>query len=65
MYFAMDWTSLSPRPEMVITMIWSLRIEGASLIAWATAWELSMAGIIPSTRVRYLNASTASSSVIG
>ena len=37
--------SLSPRPEMVMTMLWSLPMVGASFLAWATAWADSMAGL--------------------
>jgi hypothetical protein len=37
--------------------------SGRIFRAWATAWELSRAGIIPSSLHRILNASTASSSV--
>ena len=43
----------------------SLPMVGASFIAWAMAWEDSMAGMMPSVRARYSKASTASSSVTG
>ena len=55
--------SLSPRPEIVITSIWSFFIVGASLMAYATACADSIAGIIPSVLARYSKAHTASSSV--
>ena len=40
--------SLSPRPDRLTRMVWSLRMLGASRSASATAWALSRAGIIPS-----------------
>lgn len=55
--------SLSPRPEMLMTMICSRPMEGASFRAQATAWADSMAGIMPSMRLMYAKASTASPSV--
>ena len=39
-------------------------IVGAISLAYATAWELSMAGMIPSVLERYSKAETAWSSVI-
>ena len=45
-------------------MILSFPIVGASFIAYAMAWALSIAGMIPSILESYSNASTASSSVI-
>ena len=54
--------SLSPRPEMEITMISSLAIVPARRRASATAWADSRAGMIPSARERYAGASIASSS---
>ena len=57
--------SWSPRPEMLMTMILSFPMAGASFMAWATAWADSMAGMIPSRRLRYSKASTASLSVTG
>ena len=54
---------MSPRPESVTTMILSFGIRGAAFITYASACEDSIAGIIPSVRERYSNASTASSSV--
>ncbi len=41
--------SLSPRPHMFITMIWSLGSPGAIFITWASAWLGSSAGMIPSS----------------
>lgn len=63
LYLAMAATSLSPRPERLITIRSSLERVGAISIAWATAWELSMAGMMPSVLERYSNAFTAWSSV--
>lgn len=48
--------SLSPRPEILITMVWSFRMVGASFIACATACADSIAGMMPSIRLRYSNA---------
>src|SRR6218665_1936579 len=57
--------SLSPRPDRFIRMISSLPIFGARLMTSAIAWLGSSAGMIPSTRVRSWNASSASWSMIG
>ena len=46
-------------------MIWSRPMVGASFMAWATAWADSMAGMMPSMRLVYSKAFTASSSVTG
>ena len=59
LYLAMAATSLSPRPERFTTMMSSLDIVGASSLAYATAWALSIAGMMPSVLERYSNASTA------
>src|SRR5690606_31053701 len=59
------WTSLSPRPERLTIMIWSLPMVGAIFTAWAMAWADSRAGMMPSTLVMSLKASSASSSRIG
>ena len=56
-------TSLSPRPERFTTIIWSSVIVFAFLNAYANAWALSIAGMIPSSRQSSLNACIASSSV--
>src|SRR5690606_21363277 len=56
--------SLSPRPDRFTSRIWSLRIVGASLMAWATAWLDSSAGMMPSVRHRRWKAASASSSVM-
>ena len=48
-----------------MTMILSFPMAGASFTAWATAWADSMAGMIPSVRLKYSKAPTASSSVTG
>ena len=45
-------TSLSPRPEIFTIIILSLSSFGALLITSARAWELSIAGIIPSFLVK-------------
>ena len=54
---------MSPRPERLTTMMSSLDMVGAISLAYATAWELSIAGIIPSVLDSYSKASTAWSSV--
>ena len=53
-------TSLSPRPHMFITMIWSRPIVGASLMTSASACAGSSAGMMPSSRVQSWKASSAS-----
>ncbi len=53
-------TSLSPLPESVTTMDWSLRIWGANFMAYAKACEDSKAGRMPSSLHSVRNASTAS-----
>src|SRR6266849_6722602 len=60
---ATDCMSLSPRPDKLTIMICSFDNCGASLIACATACELSSAGIIPSVSESSFNASSASASV--
>ena len=59
--------SLSPRPEMLMIMTgcsYPLALRSsAALYAPATAWELSIAGIMPSVSQRSLKALMASSSV--
>ena len=55
--------SLSPRPERFTRRTWSLRIVGASFVAYATAWLDSSAGMMPSIRQHSWKASSASSSV--
>lgn len=47
--FATVKMSLSPRPHMFITMIWSFGKVGAIFITWAKAWLGSSAGMIPSS----------------
>src|SRR5690606_10197878 len=56
--------SLSPRPDRLTTMMWSLGSVGARLNTSARAWELSRAGMMPSRRQHWWNAASASSSVI-
>ena len=46
-----------------ITITSSLSMSPAILMAWAIAWDDSIAGMIPSILDKYSNASTASSSV--
>ena len=46
-YLCTVLTSLSPRPERHTTIILSFSIVFAALIAYASACELSIAGIIP------------------
>ena len=41
--------SLSPRPHMFITIKWSLGFVGAIFMTWASAWEGSRAGMMPSS----------------
>ena len=55
--------SLSPRPDMLITIAWSGRIRGASLKAWTKACADSMAGMMPSVRMARPSASITSRSV--
>lgn len=57
-------TSLSPRPDSVTTMILSFGMVGATFMTYASAWDDSMAGMMPSVLDRYSKAWTASSSVI-
>ncbi|QKK09239.1 MAG: tetratricopeptide repeat protein [Planctomycetota bacterium] len=52
-------TSLSPRPEQLITTCSSSRISIARRMPSATAWAVSSAGMIPSARARCRNASSA------
>src|ERR1700730_14098062 len=58
-------TSLSPRPQRFMTMIWSLPMVGASLITSASACAGSSAGMMPSIRVQSWKAPSASLSVAG
>ena len=55
---------MSPRPDSVTTMILSFGMVGATFITYASAWDDSMAGMMPSVLDRYSKAWTASSSVI-
>jgi hypothetical protein len=55
---------LSPRPDSVTTMILSFGMVGATFMTYASAWDDSMAGMMPSVLDRYSKAWTASSSVI-
>ena len=55
--------SLSPRPDRLMIITWSLRIVGASFAAYATACELSSAGMIPSVSESNFSPSSASASV--
>ena len=55
---------MSPRPESVTTMILSVGMVGATFMTYASAWDDSMAGMMPSVLERYSKACTASSSVI-
>ena len=41
--------SLSPRPHIFITIKWSLGLVGAIFMTWASAWEGSRAGMMPSS----------------
>ena len=61
--FATICTSLSPRPESVTTTDSSGCVCGMSLSRYASACELSIAGMMPSTLERRWNASSASLSV--
>ena len=56
--------SLSPRPERLTSRIASFGSVGARLIASATAWLDSSAGMMPSKRQSASNAAIASSSLI-
>src|SRR5580700_548842 len=56
-------TSLSPRPERFTMMSESLLILGARTMHSATACALSSAGMMPSSRASFINASSALSSV--
>ena len=55
---------MSPRPDSVTTMILSFGMVGATFMTYASAWDDSMAGMMPSVLDRYSKAWTASSSVI-
>ena len=48
--FAAICTSLSPRPERQTTTMPSSFVSGISFSRYASAWELSMAGTMPSVR---------------
>src|SRR5438309_4882338 len=54
--------SLSPRPERLTKRMSDLDILGAILMASATAWADSSAGMMPSVRLRTRTASRASAS---
>ena len=58
-------TSLSPRPDRQMMMESSGSNSFAIFIAWATAWALSIAGIMPSSRQSSISASIASSGYTG
>jgi hypothetical protein len=61
--FAIVCTSLSPRPDRFTSIILSLAMSRASLIACATAWLDSSAARMPSVSASSWNAASASSSV--
>ena len=56
-------TSLSPLPEQLITIWVSFSRVGHNLFNQAKAWDVSSAGIIPSSSLTSLKASKASWSV--
>jgi hypothetical protein len=56
-------TSLSPRPERLITIKWSFGRCGASSMTFAMACAGSSAGMMPSSRDSSWKAASASSSV--
>ena len=56
--------SLSPRPHMFMQMMWSRGSAGAIFITWASAWDGSSAGMMPSVSQQIWNASSASASVM-
>jgi len=60
---ATEKISLSPRPHMFITRRLSAGKLGASLATYASAWDGSSAGMMPSRRVQIWKASSASRSV--
>src|SRR3546814_235474 len=57
--------SLSPRPDRLMTTIWSLSIFGTIFSAAAIAWLDSSAGMIPSSAHSFWKAASDSSSVTG
>ena len=56
MYLAIAATSLSPLPDRQTIMFSSAEYSFATFKAYATAWALSIAGIIPSVRESRPNA---------
>src|SRR3546814_5687621 len=57
--------SLSPRPDSLMTTIWSLSSFGTIFSATAIAWLDSTAGMIPSSAHRFWTQATDSTSVTG
>src|SRR3546814_17668521 len=57
--------SLSPRPDRLMTTIWSLSIFGTIFSAAAIAWLDSSAGMIPSSAPSFWKSASDSSSVTG
>lgn len=55
-YLATVWTSLSPLPLKFNTTLLPSGNVGHSFSRWASAWEVSSAGMIPSNRDTLLNA---------